>query len=117
MCWASEANQITKSTDTFRTQLHIYVCIYTAEVMNSSRLDLCTSHYNVKFLDGCKEIERNLNELRTIQKQLTQYTRNVRQSKMRGQEPKLGSTEYQTQMLAVVHQHNCCVTLVKLNII
>ena len=85
--------------------------------MNSSRLDLYTLHYNVKFLDECKEIERNLNDLRTIHKQLMQFTRNVFQSKMHGQETKLGSTEDQTQMLVIVHQNNCCVILVKRNII
>jgi len=67
-------------------------------------------------LDELKNIERNLNDLRTIQKQLTQFTQNVRQSKMHGQEPKLGSIEYQAQMLAVVYQHKCCVTLVKTNV-
>lgn len=99
----------------FRTQLYKCVCICRAEVMNSSRLDLYTLHYDVKFLDECKEIERNLNDLRTIQKQLMQFTRNFRQSKMHGQEPKLGSKEYQTQMLAILHHNNCCVTLLKIN--
>ena len=64
-----------------------------------------------------KILKKNLNYLRTIQKQLIQFTRNVRQSKTHGQEPKLGSIEYQAQMLAVVHQHKCCVTLVKINVI
>jgi len=41
-----------------------------------------------------------------------EFTRNIRQSKMHDQEPKLESTVYQAQMLAIVNQHNCWVTLV-----
>ena len=117
MCWASDKGQITKTTNTFPTQLYIYVCIYGARCMTYSRLYLRTLHYKLKFLDKCNEIERNLTDRRTIQKQLMQFTRNFRQSNMHGQEPKLGSVESQAQMLAIVHQHNSCVTLVKINII
>jgi hypothetical protein len=70
-------------------------------------------------VNASNEIERNRNDLRTthIQNEVTQYARNIRLSKMHGQQPKLESAEYKAQRLTIVLQHNLSVILVKINII
>jgi hypothetical protein len=68
-------------------------------------------------MNASNEIESNRNDLRYIQNEVTQFARNIRLSKMHGQQPKLESAEYKAQRLSIVLKHNLSVTFVKINII